>query len=86
MSDYTPTVEDMCDAYVIIRASGDPGHLPFGSRGEAEAKAEFHSGIAAHDAEVREQCAREIERGCIGQMMPGAIEIAAHLIREGGQK
>jgi hypothetical protein len=54
-NEYTPSISDMKEMYVIGRATGDPGSLPFGNSGEAEARAEFDRSLTAHDAQVHEQ-------------------------------
>lgn len=46
---------------------------------------EFMSAYTRHvETQVHEQVARDIERKCVGQMMPGAIALAARIARGKG--
>jgi hypothetical protein len=95
MSEYTPTTEQVREAYATRNAPAQ----------DLERRAAFDRWLAAHDADTREQCAREIEKfrdttkaGCVPRpesdlagyyMRSGTIDgldLAARLIREGGQK
>jgi hypothetical protein len=101
MSEYTPTMDEIKGWYA---GAVDEYRCDTGMSMD-EAEVAFDRWLAAHDADTREQCAREIEKfrdttkaGCVPRpesdlagyyMRSGTIDgldLAARLIREGGQK
>lgn len=88
MSDtYTPTTEQVRRFWTT-----DGTHVPAAkSDDDIKAAAEFDRWLAAHDADTREQCAREVEaaveewpnREDYSQGARDGLTLAARLIREG---
>ena len=62
--DYTPTMADLREAYVLNRVRNIDSLLAPGTSSkdlEDKGRADANAAIAAHDAELREQIAREIQ-------------------------
>jgi hypothetical protein len=103
---YTPTTEEVRGTYVVHGfRECHRSAVETERQSMDDFRAEFDRWLAAHDADTREQCAREIEKfrdttkaGCVPRpesdlagyyMRSGTIDgldLAARLIREGGQK
>lgn len=90
MSDYTPTTAEVRGAYVVHgfrdchRSAVETEHQSMGGF-----SAEFDRWLTQHDADTREQCAREIEeeaQNYAGDASRDFATIYARLIREGGRK
>ena len=79
--DYTPSMDRLRSAYVADRFKGWRGIKT--PEQKQETNAEFARAIAVHDAELREQIAREIEAagensevGAYGSYGPPAIAVS----------
>jgi hypothetical protein len=63
MNDYTPTTEEVRGTYATYGFSDCHRHVGETDHQAIDAfHAEFDRWLAAHDADTREQCAREIEK------------------------
>ena len=81
--DYTPSMDRLRSAYVADRFKGWRGIKT--PEQKQETNAEFDRAIAAHDAELREQIAQEIEEAdcheTCGSLYRKGIERAAEIAR-----
>ena len=69
MSDYTPTTDEVRGAYVSARSEEE-----FAASYLSQFEPEFDRWLAAHDAELREQIAAEIEADPKSTFLAGRAE------------